>query len=76
MTGCLEEELGKWPWSQPSGMELPAPFQALASRAWAGQAGWLAGQLLAAPRFLMPLVTLGWEGVQAHMGLRGFTRGH
>lgn len=39
-----------------------------------GQPGRLASG--PAPRFLMPLVTLGWEGVQAHMGLRGFTRGH
>lgn len=45
MAGCLEEKMGKRPWSQPSAVELPAPFQALAPRAWRGQAGWLAGQL-------------------------------
>ena len=27
-------------------------------------------------RLLMPLVTLGWEGIQAPRGLQGFTRGH
>lgn len=33
--------MGKWPWPQPSGMELPAPFQALAPWAWwqPGEAG-------------------------------------
>lgn len=52
MAGCLEAEVEKWPWPQPSGMELPAPFQALARQlqayschlsCWAGKLSRLTG---------------------------------
>ena len=41
-----------------------------------GQVSAWRGRSRPALRLLMPLVTLGWEGVQAPWGLRGFNRGH
>ena len=41
-----------------------------------GQVSAWRGRSRPALRLLTPLVTLGWEGVQAPWGLRAFTRGH